>query len=56
MQVSEDAAPGTIFYILQAKDPDVNSSDALNFAIVDPITAVDWNGKQVDETDAFKVF
>ncbi|XP_047099103.1 cadherin-87A [Schistocerca piceifrons] len=55
-EISEDAVPGTIFYTLQARDPDVNSSDALNFEIAEPITAVDWNGKQVEQNNAFKSF
>lgn len=55
-EVSEDAAPNTVFYTLKAKDPDVNTSDALNFALAEPITAVDKNGKQVTNTDEFKTF
>ncbi|KAK7790843.1 hypothetical protein R5R35_010718 [Gryllus longicercus] len=55
-EVSEDASPNTVFYTLKAKDPDVNSSDALNFALAEPITAVDKNGKQVTDSDEFKSF
>lgn len=37
-------------------DPDINSSEALNFAATEPITAVDKNGKQVEGTEVFKDF
>lgn len=37
-------------------DPDVNSSDALNFAATEPISAVDKNGKQVVDNEIFKDF
>jgi hypothetical protein len=33
----------------------VNGTDGLNFAAVEPITAVDKNGKQVNSTKEFEV-
>nr|UZM07820.1 cadherin 1 [Geocoris pallidipennis] len=54
-EVKEDAKVGDIVYQLVAKDLDVNSSDALNFAASEPITAVDKNGKEVFG-DSFKHF
>lgn len=54
-QVQEDSAPGTVFYTLRAADPDVNGTDGLNFAAAEPITAVDKNGKQINNTEEFKV-
>nr|CAD7400227.1 unnamed protein product [Timema poppensis] len=54
-EVSEDAATGTVFYTLNAKDPDINDTEVLHFAAIDPITAVDKNGKQVEHTEDFKV-
>lgn len=53
--MTEDTEPGTIFYTLNATDLDVNSSEALNFAASEPITAVDKHGKQVDDNEDFKV-
>jgi len=55
-EVQEDSAPGTVFYTLQAADPDVNGTDGLNFAAAEPITAVDKNGKQINGTEEFKSF
>ncbi|XP_067010919.2 cadherin-87A [Anabrus simplex] len=55
-EVTENAPPNTVFYTLKARDPDVNSTDALNFALAEPISAVDKNGKQVTDTSAFKSF
>ena len=53
--MQEDSAPGTVFYTLRAADPDVNGTDGLNFAAAEPITAVDKNGKQINNTEEFKV-
>lgn len=55
-QVQEDSAPGTVFYTLRAADPDVNGTDGLHFAAAEPITAVDKNGKQINNTEEFKVY
>ncbi|XP_071455526.1 cadherin-87A [Hetaerina americana] len=55
-EVSEDAHQGTVFYTLLAEDPDVNSTDALNYAISEPITAFDKDGKQIHEVDKVKEF
>lgn len=54
-QVQEDSSPGTVFYTLKAKDPDMNGTDGLTFAAAEPITAVDKNGKQITDTEEFKV-
>ncbi|XP_072154327.1 cadherin-87A isoform X2 [Bemisia tabaci] len=56
IDVAEDAAVGKVFYRLVAKDPDVNQSDALNFAVAEPITAVDKNGVEVDYDTSYKTF
>ncbi|XP_046393425.1 cadherin-87A-like [Ischnura elegans] len=55
-EVSEDAQPGTVFYTLVAEDPDVNSTDALNYAISEPITAFDKDGKQIHDIEKVKEF
>ncbi|KAJ4434750.1 hypothetical protein ANN_23319, partial [Periplaneta americana] len=55
-EVQEDASPGTVFYTLRARDPDVNGTDALSFAAAEPITAVDKNGKQITDSEEFKSF
>lgn len=52
----EDAAIGTVVHTLIALDPDVNSSDALNFAATEPITALDKHGKEISGTEIFKSF
>lgn len=52
----ENAAVGTIVHTLIALDPDVNSSDALNFAATEPITALDKYGKEISGTEIFKSF
>lgn len=52
----EDAPVGTIFYTLTAMDPDVNSSDALNFEMIEPISALDKQGREVTVHNSFKKF
>lgn len=52
----EDAPAGTLVHTLVAMDPDINTTEALNFAATEPITAVDKNGKQVEGTEVFKDF
>lgn len=52
----EDTKVGTVIHTLVALDPDVNTSEALNFAATEPITAVDKYGNEVVHTDAFKDF
>lgn len=52
----EDVPVGTVIYTLIALDPDVNSSEALNFAATEPITALDKHGNEVTTSDAFKEF
>ncbi|XP_053671726.1 cadherin-87A [Anopheles nili] len=53
-EVSEDATVGTLVHTLVAVDPDVASSESLDYAATEPITAVDKNGKEVGELEDFK--
>lgn len=46
---------GKVIHHLIAKDLDVSSPDALNYAVSEPITAVDKNGKEVTGDAPFKV-
>lgn len=56
-EVTEDTAIGTVFTTLKATDPDSPKPEALNFAISEPITAIDRNGQQVNGSIvAFKEF
>ncbi|XP_049820113.1 cadherin-87A isoform X2 [Aethina tumida] len=55
-EVMEDAAVGTVVHSLIALDPDVNTSEALNFAATEPITALDKHGNEVEGTEVFKEF
>lgn len=52
----EDVPIGTVIHNLMALDPDVNSSEALNFAATEPITALDKHGRQVLQDDIFREF
>ncbi|XP_076318163.1 cadherin 87A isoform X1 [Tachypleus tridentatus] len=52
-QVSEGAEVNEIFYRLKAKDPDTTSPESLRFSVIEPITALNKDGKQVDETATF---
>lgn len=52
----EDAPIGTVIHTLIAIDPDVNTSEALNFAASEPITALDKHGKEIQGTEIFKSF
>lgn len=45
---------GTSFYTLVALDPDIATSEALNYAATEPITAVDKDGNEVTDDDGFK--
>lgn len=53
-EVREDARIGTRILQLQAHDPDILSSEALAFEALEPITAVNKNGKEVTDNAAFK--
>lgn len=53
-EVREDTKIGTKIYQLTAMDPDVISNDVLLFEAIEPITAVNKNGKEVTHTDSFK--
>ena len=56
-QVTEDTPIGTVFTVLQAVDPDSPDPDALNFAMSEPITAIDRKGQQVSKNStSFKDF
>lgn len=56
-QVTEDTAIGTVFTTLKATDPDSSDPEALNFAISEPITAIDRKGQRVSENStSFKSF
>ncbi|XP_014253016.1 cadherin-87A [Cimex lectularius] len=55
-EIKEDAEVGEVVYRLVAKDLDVNSLNALNFAASEPITAIDKNGKEVTDDTTFKEF
>lgn len=53
-EVREDAKIGTKIYQLMATDPDVVSNEVLVFEAAEPITAVNKNGKEVNDSDSFK--
>ncbi|XP_077297943.1 cadherin 87A [Arctopsyche grandis] len=54
-EVSVDAEIGTVIHKLTASDPDVLSFEDLKYDLgFLPITAVDKNGKQVQETSVFR--
>lgn len=53
-EVREDAKIGTRIHQLQAHDPDITSNDVLAFEAHEPISAVNKNGKEVTDSDAFK--
>lgn len=55
-EVTEDTPIGTVFTTLKATDPDSTNVEALNFAISEPITAIDRNGQQVNDSKSFKVW
>ncbi|XP_074032325.1 cadherin 87A [Leptinotarsa decemlineata] len=55
-EVMEDVSVGTVVYTLMALDPDVNTSEALNFAATEPITALNKYGQEVIGDDRFKEF
>lgn len=54
-EVTEDTPIGTVFTTLKATDPDSANLEALNFAISEPITAIDRNGQRVNDSKSFKV-
>lgn len=54
-EVTEDTPIGTVFATLKATDPDSTNLEALNFAISEPITAIDRNGQRVNDSKSFKV-
>ena len=53
-EVREDAPIGKRIYQLVAHDPDVASNDVLTYEVTEPITAVNKNGKEVTDSQAFK--
>lgn len=52
----EDTKIGTVIHTLVALDPDVNTSEALNYAATEPITAIDKYGNEVADSDSYKDF
>lgn len=54
-EVTDDTPIGTMFAMLNATDPDSASVKALNFAITEPITAINKIGKKVNDSQSFKV-
>ncbi|XP_058810290.1 cadherin-87A isoform X2 [Phymastichus coffea] len=44
-EVTEDTPIGTVIALLQASDPDIGNPEALNFAISEPITAINRHGQ-----------
>ncbi|CAL1682791.1 unnamed protein product [Lasius platythorax] len=55
-EVTEDTPIGTVFTTLKATDPDSTNLEALNFAISEPITAIDRNGQRVNDSKSFRDF
>nr|XP_042894521.1 cadherin-87A [Parasteatoda tepidariorum] len=56
-QVTEDQNEGHVFYTLKAADPDISSPDSLVYAISEPITATDKDGRQLpSQVSGYKAF
>ena len=56
-QITENTPVGSRIVRLNATDADVASGEALTYAIVEPITAVNKDGKRVEDEDSrFKTF
>ncbi|EEZ99177.2 cadherin 23 [Tribolium castaneum] len=55
-EIMEDAPIGSVVHTLIALDPDVNSTEALNFAATEPITALDKHGNEVFNDDVYRGF
>ncbi|KAF8763163.1 Cadherin-87A like protein [Argiope bruennichi] len=56
-QVTEDQNEGHIFYKLKAADPDITNPDSLIFAVSEPITATDKDGRQLpSQVAGYKAF
>lgn len=53
-EVREDASIGKQIYQLIAHDPDVATNDVLEYKVIEPITAVNKNGKEVNDSDTFR--
>ena len=51
VQVTEDAALNTLVLTLNATDPDLRDRDDLVYSIVEPVTAVDADGKPVEANE-----
>lgn len=52
----EDTKIGTVVHTLVALDPDVITSEALNYAATEPITAIDKYGNEVTDNESYKDF
>ncbi|GIZ01522.1 cadherin-87A [Caerostris extrusa] len=56
-QVTEDQNEGHIFYTLKAADPDITNPDSLIYAVSEPITATDKDGRQLpSQVSGYKAF
>ncbi|CAL1292837.1 unnamed protein product [Larinioides sclopetarius] len=56
-QVTEDQNEGHIFYKLKAADPDITNPDSLVYAVSEPITATDKDGRQLpSQVAGYKAF
>ncbi|XP_040572795.1 cadherin-87A [Lepeophtheirus salmonis] len=53
--ITEDSKVGTILFRLNATDIDAENS-SLEYGIIEPITAIDQDGAQVNNSDIFKEF
>lgn len=53
-EVREDAPIGKRIYQLVAHDPDVVSNDVLEYQVIEPITAVNKNGKEVNDSETIR--
>lgn len=53
-QISEDAKIDTLVHALMAFNPNNETSEALDYSAAEPITAVDKDGKEVNNTSEFK--
>ncbi|KAF7987447.1 hypothetical protein HCN44_003209 [Aphidius gifuensis] len=50
-EVTEDSSIGTVFTTLKAIDPDSKTQDVLAYSITEPITAIDKNGKLINDNE-----
>uniref|UniRef100_A0A336M3D8 CSON011390 protein n=1 Tax=Culicoides sonorensis TaxID=179676 RepID=A0A336M3D8_CULSO len=53
-EISEDAEIGTLVHALMAFNPNNETSEALDYLATEPITAVDKDGKELNNSEEFK--